>query len=164
MIKKKAIYPGSFDPITNGHVDIVERALSVFDEVTVLVAGNLRKSNTLFSFDERLTLARSVFQNRKRIKVAACSGLISDYAKENKAHAIIRGLRATSDFENEFLMANMNKELHDEVETFFLVTGKNLFFVSSSGIKEIASHGGNISKYVPKEVLRALKQKFKESQ
>lgn len=162
MKKKRAMYPGSFDPITNGHVDIVQRALQVFDEITIVIAGNLRKKNSLFSFEERKGLAEQVFAGNNRVNVEVCHGLISDYARQHGGDAILRGLRATSDFENEFLMANMNRELNGEIETYFLVTDKNLFFVSSSGIKEIAWHGGNISKYVPPLVEKALRNKYKE--
>lgn len=163
-MKRRAIYPGSFDPITNGHIDIIRRGLNVFDEVVVVVAMNLRKSNQKswwFSPDERIALIRDVFRKEKRVKVDLCEGLIMDYARENKVSAVLRGLRAASDFESEFMMAAINRELNEKVETVFMVTGKNLFFVSSTVLKEVAAFGGNIHPYVPKSVWTAVKAKLK---
>ncbi|MGZ3657227.1 MAG: pantetheine-phosphate adenylyltransferase, partial [Bdellovibrionota bacterium] len=133
-MKRRAIYPGSFDPITNGHVDIIERSLKVFDEVVVVVAINLRKSaskNWWFAPEERLELIRNVFKGEKRVRADLCDGLIMDYARDHKVDAVLRGLRAASDFESEFMMAAINRELNEKVETYFMMTGKNLFFVSS---------------------------------
>lgn len=159
---RRAIYPGSFDPITNGHIDIIERSLKVFDEVRVVVAVNLRKTTSKswwFTPEERIELVRSAFKGEKRVTADLCDGLIMDYARQHKFDAVLRGLRAASDFESEFMMAAINRELNDEVETYFMMTGKNLFFVSSTVLKEVASFGGDIGPYVPKPVLAAVKKK-----
>lgn len=153
-----AIYPGSFDPFTNGHLDILERSLSLFSEVIVVVADSSRKS-PLFSVNERVELIREITRPLKKVRVESWSGLIIDYAKSKKISALIRGLRAASDFEYEFMMASMNKELNPEVETVFMMTSKNLFFVSSSMIKELLKFGGDISNCVPPLVLEKLKKK-----
>lgn len=154
----KAIYPGSFDPITNGHLDILDRALHLFSEITIVVAGTGQK-NPLFSPEERMEMIREVVKDRKKVKVDRWSGLIMDYAKENQISAVIRGLRAASDFEYEFMMAAMNKQINPDVETLFMMTGQNLYFVSSSMVKECARYGGDISAYVPTLVLESLKNK-----
>lgn len=163
-MKRRAIYPGSFDPITNGHVDIVKRGLKVFDEVIIIVATNLRKSTqkgSWFTPDERVKMIREVFAKEKRVKVDICYGLIMDYAKKNDVNAVLRGLRAASDFESEFMMAAINRELNEKTETVFMMTGKNLYFVSSTVLKEVAAFGGSIKPYVPSVVLRAVEQKVK---
>lgn len=161
-MKRKAIYPGSFDPITNGHVDIIQRGLKAFDEVIIVVASNLRKQKgAWFTPEERVDLIRKVFRNERRVKVDVCDGLIMDYARKNKVHAVLRGLRAASDFESEFMMAAINRELNPEVETVFMMTGKNLFFVSSTVLKEVAAFDGSIKPYVPMPVLQAMKKKIK---
>jgi pantetheine-phosphate adenylyltransferase len=156
---RKAIYPGSFDPITNGHLDILDRSLSLFSEVTIVVAGTGAKS-PLLTIDERVDLVHEVTKDRKGVKVDRWSGLIMDYARSHKISAVIRGLRAASDFEYEFMMASMNKELNPEVETLFMMTAKNLYFVSSSMIKELCRFGGDISQYVPAAVGTKLKNKI----
>lgn len=156
---RRAIYPGSFDPITNGHLDILDRSLSLFSEIVVVVAGT-EKKNPLFTPDERVDLIREVTSNRKGIRVERWSGLIMDYARENHISAVIRGLRAASDFEYEFMMASMNKQLNPEVETLFMMTAQNLYFVSSTMIKELFHYGGDISAYVPHEVVLRLKEKL----
>jgi pantetheine-phosphate adenylyltransferase len=163
-MKRRAIYPGSFDPITNGHIDIIRRSLKVFDEVIVVVATNLRKSSQKswwFSPEERIALIQEVFKKEKRVRVEHCDGLIMDYARRNKVDAVLRGLRAASDFESEFMMAAINRELNENVETFFMMTGKNLFFVSSTVLKEVAAFGGSIRPYVPGPVWTAVKRKLK---
>ena len=163
-MKRRAIYPGSFDPITKGHIDIIERSLKIFDEVVVVVAMNLRKSNqksSWFTAEERMDLIREVFRGNRRVKADLCTGLIMDYAREHKVDAVLRGLRAASDFESEFMMAAINKELNDDVETVFMMTGKNLFFVSSTVLKEVAAFGGSIRPYVPGVVWRAVEKKLR---
>ncbi len=155
---RRAIYPGSFDPITNGHLDIIDRGLEMFDEVIVVVAGTGHKS-PLFTPDERVDLIREVTKDRRRVKVDRWSGLIMDYAKEHEANAVIRGLRAASDFEYEFMMATMNKEINPKVETLFMMTAQHLYFVSSTMIKELFFYGGDMSSYVPAGVVKRLKQK-----
>lgn len=165
-MKRRAIYAGSFDPITNGHVDIIERGLRMFDEIIIVVAYNLRKStakNNWFSVDERVGLIRKVFKNNPRVKVDICDGLIVDYAKQKKVHAVLRGLRAASDFESEFMMAAINRELNQGVETVFMMTGKNLFFVSSTVLKEVAVFGGSVRPYVPEVVWRAIEKRKLEN-
>jgi pantetheine-phosphate adenylyltransferase len=159
MSIRRAIYPGSFDPITNGHLDILDRSLNLFSEVIIVVAGTGSK-DSLFSFDERVELIKEVTAGRKGVKVDRWPGLIMDYARENNISAVIRGLRAASDFEYEFMMASMNKQLNPAVETLFMMTAQNLFFVSSSMIKELFRYGGDISSYVPEVVFRRLKDKM----
>lgn len=155
---RRAAYPGSFDPFTNGHLDILDRALLLFDEVIIVVAGTGQK-NPLLKPEERVALIKKATQGRKNVRVELWGGLIMDYAEKNQIGAIIRGLRAASDFEYEFMMAAMNKELNGHVETVFLMTAKNLFFVSSSMVRELHRFGGDISPYVPKEVASGLKGK-----
>lgn len=158
MTKLRAIYPGSFDPITNGHLDILDRSLKFFSEVVIVVAGSGHKA-PLFTPEERVDLITEVVAGRKNVRVDRWNGLIMDYAKKHEISALIRGLRAASDFEYEFMMATMNKQLHAEVETFFMMTAQNLYFVSSTMIKELFLYGGDISPYVPPVVLERLRKK-----
>jgi len=158
--KTRALYPGSFDPLTNGHIDIIKRSLHLFDEVIVIVAGTVRKS-PLFSPQERAYLIKKVFKNTPEVKVDLWSGLIMEYAREHKIKAVVRGLRAASDFEYEFMMASMNKKINADVETIFMMTSQDLFFVSSTMVKELFLYGGDISPYVPKEIFLELKNKKK---
>ena len=146
-------------PITNGHLDILDRTLSVFPEVVIVVAGTGSK-NPFFTPDERVELIREVTQDRKGVTVDRWSGLIMDYARDHEISAVIRGLRAASDFEYEFMMASMNKQLNPNVETLFMMTAQNLYFVSSSMIKELFRYDGDISQYVPVPVLKRLRQKM----
>jgi pantetheine-phosphate adenylyltransferase len=155
---RKAIYPGSFDPITNGHLDILDRTLTLFSEVTIVVAGAGQK-NPLLSPEERAILIREVVKDRTGVKVDVWPGLIMEYAREHGYSAVIRGLRAASDFEYEFMMASMNKTINSEVETLFMMTSQHLYFVSSSMIKELYKYGGDISPYVPAAVVRRLKER-----
>lgn len=155
---KRAIYPGSFDPLTNGHLDILDRSLQIFSEITIVVAGSGHK-NPLFTPEERVAIIRDSVKGRKGVKVDRWPGLIMDYARKEKVDAVIRGLRAASDFEYEFMMASMNKQICPEVETLFMMTAQDLFFVSSSMVKELARYGGDISAYVPKVVQAAFKSK-----
>ncbi len=159
MTAKRAIYPGSFDPITNGHLDILDRALSIFSEVVIVVAGTGSKS-PLFTPDERVELIREVTKDRKGVKVDRWPGLIMDYAHDHHINAVVRGLRAASDFEYEFMMASMNKQIRHEVETVFMMTAQNLYFVSSTMIKELFHYGGDVSSYVPQAVTDRLKEKI----
>ncbi|NLN63748.1 MAG: pantetheine-phosphate adenylyltransferase [Myxococcales bacterium] len=154
-----AIYPGSFDPITNGHLDIAWRGLSIFDHLIVGIARNTRK-DSLFSVEERQAMIAEIFADEPRVEVDIIEGLTVDYAMQRGARAILRGLRAVSDFENEMLMANMNRKLHIELETLFMMTSEKSFFVSSSGVKEIARFGGEIDCFVPELVARALREKY----
>ena len=154
----KAVYPGSFDPFTNGHLDILDRSLKVFSEVTVLVAGTPRKS-TFLTADERVQLIREVVKDRPNVKVDATQGLIMEYARDHQINAVIRGLRTPSDFEYEYMMATMNKNIHPTCETVFMMSSQGLYFVSSTMIKELYHYGGDISPYVPAPVLHKMKEK-----
>lgn len=157
---KVAVYPGTFDPITMGHLDIIERALTIFDRVVVAVAKNPTKT-PLFSLEERLAMIRKCFPSSKtRVEVDSVDGLIVDYAYRKGAKAIVRGMRAVSDFEFEFQMALMNRRLEREVETIFLMTGFRWIYISSSIIKDAARHGGDISGLVPDHVCEKLREIF----
>jgi pantetheine-phosphate adenylyltransferase len=154
-----AIYPGSFDPVTNGHLDIVKRGLKLFDKIIVTILYNPGKE-TLFSVEERLGMLRKSMKSLSHIEIDHYDGLLVDYAAKRKAQAILRGMRAVSDFEYEFQMALMNRRLDREIQTVFLMTGLRWIFASSSIIKEAARFGGNIEGMVPANVLRKLKIKF----
>ena len=158
-----AIYPGSFDPITNGHVDLVERTLRVFDRVIVAIATNPGKDASLFTLSERLQMVQSVFAAHEgRVQAESFEGLLVDYAERKQATVIIRGLRAVSDFEYEFQMAMMNHRLKPKLETFFMMTGESEFYISSRLVKEVVSLGGNVSGLVPDLVLQKLEQKLRK--
>ncbi len=154
-----AIYPGSFDPLTNGHIDIIERALNIFDRVIIAVLHNPSKK-ALFTVEERVEMAKQSFNGRRTIEVDFFGGLLVDYAKMKNAAAIIRGMRAISDFESEFQMALMNRKLNKEVQSVFLMTGLRWIFTSSSIIKEAAQFGGDISDMVPEPVKIKLMEKY----
>lgn len=163
MMKRNsvAIYPGSFDPITNGHVDLVKRTLRVFDKVIVAIATNPGKDNSLFTVEERLAMVRDVFKGLKhRVEADSFHGLLVEYAVRKHSGVIIRGLRAISDFEYEFQMAMMNHRLKPKLETFFMMTGESEFYTSSRLVKEVVSLGGNVAGLVPRNVLSKLQQKF----
>lgn len=159
MTKKIAVYPGSFDPITFGHLDIINRALKIFDEVVIAVARNERKS-PLFSVEERVDLIKAVLKQNERAKVDTFEGLLVDYVRSQKAQAIIRGLRAISDFEYELQMAQINRGISKDVETVFLMTSVFYSFLSSSIVKEVHSLKGPIDGLVPPLVKKALDAKF----
>lgn len=156
---KRALYPGTFDPITRGHVDLIQRSLKVFDELTVLVAHS-RKKTPLFDAEARKELIEECFIDDPRIKVIVYEGLLVDYARQHGILAIVRGLRAVSDFEYEFQMATMNRRMYPELETFFLMASENFFFVNSTLVKEVISHGGDVSELVPPHVERKLKERL----
>lgn len=156
---KIAVVPGSFDPITFGHLDIIKRGASVFDEIHVVVLNNSSKK-PLFSIEERMALISEVTAKLPNVRVESFSGLLVEYAKSVNAHAIVRGLRAVSDFEYEMQITSMNRVLDDNIETFFIMTNNQYSFLSSSIVKEVAKYGGNISELVPKPVESALKMKF----
>ena len=156
-----AVYPGTFDPFTNGHRDLVQRAASnIFDKVYICVAENSRK-DTLFSLDERIELAKKSLSEIENIEVIGFNGLLVDFAKELKAKVILRGLRVVSDFEYEFQMSSMNKKLNDGIESIFLTPSESYAFLSSSLVKEIAELGGDVSEFVSEEVKEALHKKYK---
>ena len=156
---KSAVYPGSFDPVTLGHLDIIRRVSAVFDQLTVLVAHSNSKQQ-MFSPEERKQLILESLPDVSNVKVDAYSGLTVDYLKQNKCDVIIRGLRAISDFEYELVMANMNKKLAPEIETMIVFANPEYHYVSSKGIKEVAVHDGPIEKFVSPAVVKALKEKL----
>ncbi len=160
-MSKLAIYPGSFDPVTMGHVDIVERSLHVFDKIIILIAESSQKKS-LFSIPERREMLTEVFKGNDRVVIDSWPGLLVNYASSKKANALIRGLRAISDFEYEFQMASMNKRLMPSIDTIFMMTSENYFFVSSNLAKEVASLGGSLANIVPAMVEKRLKEKFKK--
>lgn len=155
----RAIYPGSFDPVTLGHIDVIERALRLFDEVVVAAASSEGKG-PLFPIDERLELIRASLPGEKRLKVKKLDGLLVDFVTSEKAQVIVRGLRAISDFEFEFQMALMNRRLAPGVETIFLMPKEDYSYISSRIVKEVARLGGDVSGVVPPPVAEALRQKF----
>ena len=156
---KVAIYPGSFDPITNGHVDLIKRGMRIFDEIVILIAHNPNKVY-LFSIEERMEMIREIFNDTKEVKVDSYSGLLVDYLKISGANIILRGMRALSDFEYEFQMALMNRRQTKRIETVFLMSGFKWFYTSSKLIKEVVSLGGTVKGLVPENVNQRLMQKF----
>lgn len=159
MPRKRAVYPGSFDPITFGHLDIINRGLRIFDEVIIAVARNSTK-NALFAIDERVQLIREVLADNDRAKVDTFDGLLVDYVLTQGANVIIRGLRAVSDFEYEFQIAQMNRSISLEVETLFMMTSVPYSYLSSSIVKEVSSLNGPVDALVPPAVRRALDEKY----
>ncbi|MDP1596073.1 MAG: pantetheine-phosphate adenylyltransferase [Methylotenera sp.] len=159
-IKKRiAVYPGTFDPITLGHEDLVHRAAHLFDEVIVAVAGSTNKS-TLFTLEERVSLAQSVFSAFDNVKVVGFSGLLMQFVQDQKAQVVIRGLRAASDFEYEFQLAGMNRKLFPKLETLFLTPSEQYMFVSSSLVREVAQLGGDVNQFVSATVAKAIQNKL----
>jgi len=161
-LMRRAIYPGSFDPVTNGHLDIIERARKLFDEVIVAVAHNDEKQ-PLLSLEERLDLLRETAGKIDNVRIAQFKGLLVEFARAEKAGAVIRGLRAVSDFEFEFQMALMNRKLDSGVETIFLMPKEEYTYLSSRIVKEIARLGGDVSGFVPPAVASTLSKKFAPS-
>ncbi|GAA0294133.1 pantetheine-phosphate adenylyltransferase [Gracilibacillus halotolerans] len=159
---KLAICPGSFDPVTYGHIDIVQRGAKVFDEIVVAVFNNASKQ-PLFNIEERVALLEEATKDIPNVTVDACDGLLMDYAKRKNAHAILRGLRAVSDFEYEMQITAMNRKLNEDIETFFVMTNNQYSFLSSSIVKEVAKYHANVADLVPPVVEQALKEKFKNS-
>ncbi len=158
-MSRLAICPGSFDPITYGHLDIIQRGAKIFDRVIVAVFNNQSKS-PLFNIEERIALIKEVTKDLPNVTVDSSDGLLIDYAKEKKAQAIIRGLRAVSDFEYEMQITSMNRKLDKNIETFFMMTNNQYSFLSSSIVKEIAKYHGNVSDVVPPVVEQSLKKKY----
>ncbi len=161
MSGKTAVYPGSFDPITLGHVDLVQRGLAIFDEIVVAVAVNTTK-NTLFTLEERVQLIREAFAGEPRVRVTGFEGLLVDYLEKNQIGVLLRGLRAISDFDYEFQISQMNRALSPHIDTVFLMTGSQFFYLSSSVIKEVARFGGDVSAWVPLCVQKAMMAKYRE--
>jgi pantetheine-phosphate adenylyltransferase len=158
-VGKIAIYPGTFDPITNGHIDVIERALKIFDKVIVVIARNPKKQ-TLFAEEERIELIRESLKHLANIEVTATERLTVDFARSVNANAIIRGIRAVSDFEYEFQIALMNRKLCPDVTTIFLMPNEKFTYLNSSIIRELAQYGADISDFVPPCVEKKLKEKF----
>lgn len=156
---RTVLYPGTFDPITNGHIDLVERACRLFDNVIVAVAASTRKK-PLFSLEQRVQLARQTLSHLPNVTVVGFNILLVDFVKQQKAQAVLRGLRAVSDFEYEFQLANMNRALAPDMESIFLTPAEHLSFISSSIVREIAMLGGDVSKFVTAPVEAALRERF----
>ena len=161
MKRQIAIYPGTFDPITFGHIDVINRGVELFSEVIVLVAKNTTKT-PLFTIDERLAMIREVLRDKKGVSVDCFDGLLVDYARRHKAGVIIRGLRAVSDFEYEFQMALTNRRLGPDIETVFLMPSENYSYLSSKLLKETSRYGADISSYVPSFIEHRLKEKLRK--
>ena len=159
MPNRAAIYPGSFDPLTNGHLAIIQRGLQVFDRLVVAVASNPEKT-PLFTPAERKALIAGAVGNDPRVEVDAFDGLLVEYARSKGIHTVLRGLRAASDFEYEFQLANMNRKLDPEFESVFVMTGEDYFFVSARLVREVARLGGDVSSLVPANVLEGLRRKL----
>ena len=159
---KIAVYPGSFDPVTNGHIDIVERGLRIFEKIIICIMCNSEKK-TLFTVKERVEMLEISLEKFSNVEVDSYDGLLVQYGAKRKAHAILRGMRAVSDFEYEFQMAMMNRRLNRQIQTVFMMTGFRWIFTSSSIIKEAARFGGNISDMVPPIVNQKLKEKFAQA-
>jgi len=159
---KIAIYPGSFDPITNGHLDIIDRATMIFDELIIAITSSTSKKG-MFSLDERLSMVKSIVKDNKKIKVMIFEGLLIDFAKNYQSSIIIRGLRVLSDFEYEFKMALMNRSLDSNINTLFMMPHEKYTHISSSLVKEVAILGGDISQYVPQIVQDKLFKKVKDN-
>lgn len=160
-MKHVAVYPGTFDPVTNGHIDLVERTLTIFDEVIVAIAANPKKA-PLFSLEERIGMFREVSGKYQNVLIEGFDGLLVDYVRKKNAVAIIRGLRAVSDFEYEMQMALMNRRLDNKIETTFLMPNVEYSFITSTIVKEAASYGGDVSSLVPRVVVEKLKEKFRK--
>ncbi|PQQ42935.1 pantetheine-phosphate adenylyltransferase [Photorhabdus luminescens] len=158
-MKTKAIYPGTFDPVTYGHIDIVTRAADMFDHVLLAIANSARK-NPMFTLDERITLAKEVTSHLDNVEVVGFCELMANFAKKQQANILIRGLRSVSDFEYEWQLANMNRHFMPELESVFLLPSQNLSFVSSSLIKDVALHDGDISSFLPEPVAQAMLKKL----
>lgn len=157
---KTVLYPGSFDPVTNGHINLIHRGLKLFDHMIVAVAHNARKT-PLFTPEERMAMLRDAIGEEPKVEITTFEGLLVDYAQKRKVTAVMRGLRALSDFEFEFQLAHMNRRLNPEFETVYMMTGEEHFYVSSSLIREIAQFGGNLAGLVPESVEKGLKERFR---
>lgn len=159
---KRAVYPGSFDPITFGHLDIIERSAKMVDELVIAVLRNSAK-NSLFSLEERVNMIKEVTKNIPNVRVETFDGLLVDYMRQIDANIIVRGLRAVTDFEYELQIAQMNHVLNEEAETIFLITNLQYSYLSSSLVREIASYGGDITKLVPKQLIDRIYEKYNVS-
>jgi len=153
------VYPGTFDPITNGHLDIIERGAKLFDKLYVVVPNNINK-NQLFNVEERVSMIKEAVKNIKNVEVDKCDGLTVDYCKKVGAQFMLRGLRAVSDFEYELQLYSINHEIDGYIETIFIMSNNSFSFISSSNVKEAAKFNGDVSKFVPSHVNKALKEKY----
>ncbi len=158
-MSKQVLYPGTFDPITNGHIDLIERAASMFDGVIVAIASS-EKKKPMFTLDERVELAEKSIAHLPNVRVVGFSKLLSRFCAEQNTHTVLRGLRAVSDFEYEFQLANMNRQLDPDMETVFLTPAEHLSYISSSLVREIATLGGDVSKFVPHVVHQELQKRY----
>lgn len=159
-MKNIIVYPGTFDPITYGHIDLVERAGRLADKVMVAIAANTNKS-PLFTLDERVNLAKQIFANNPNVEVLGFNALLIDFMREHKANIILRGLRVVSDFDYEFQLAGMNRHLAPDIESMFLMPAENYTYISSSFVREIANLGGDVTQFVPPLVVAAFKEKLR---
>ncbi len=159
MKKKSVIYPGTFDPVTNGHVDLAERAARLFDQVVFAIAHSPKKT-PFFTLDERISLSEEALSHLDNVTVTGFSGLLIDFARNQNTGCVLRGLRAVADFEYEFQLANMNRAMYPEFESVFLTPSEHLSYISSSLVREIAELGGDVTQFVPVNVANALKNKF----
>ena len=157
----KAVYPGTFDPITLGHEDLVRRAARLFDELIVAIADS-RAKQPFFTLDERVAMAKKVLAGCKNVEVTGFSGLLMKFVRQHQAQVVVRGLRAVSDFEYEFQLAGMNRDLYPDVETMFLTPGEQHMFVSATIVREVSIFGGNVSKFVSPQVAKQLRAKIKQ--
>lgn len=158
-MKTTAVYPGTFDPVTNGHLDLLTRAQQIFDQVIIAISDNPRK-NPLFSIDERIALLEQAIADRSDVRVDSFNDLLVNYMDSNQVYFVIRGLRAVSDFEYEFQLASANRRLDSRIETIFLTPLEKNYFVSSSLVREISHYGGDVSSFVPKHIEKALRDKW----
>jgi pantetheine-phosphate adenylyltransferase len=158
-MQTKAIYPGTFDPLTNGHTDLVIRAARLFDEVVLAIAANPTKQ-PMFSLAERVALAEQVFAGLPNVKVVGFSGLLAEFARQQQAQVLLRGVRAVADFEYEFQLASMNRQLNPQLDSLFMTPSEKNMFISSTLVKEVARHGGDVTAFVAPQVLKALQEKL----
>lgn len=159
---KRAIYPGSFDPVTLGHLNIIKRAAAMFDELIVLVCVNSSKNSGMFGSEERVELIRKVTENLPNVKVDCCDGLVADYAKRNRARVLVKGLRAVSDYESEIQLAMVNAKLYSKLDTVFLHSSPKYAYLSSTVVKEMARYGADLSDFVPRQIIADVESKAKE--
>ena len=162
MVTKTAVYPGSFDPVTKGHLDIIERSAKIFDKIIVAVLTNGAKTPA-FTFEERVDMLRAAVRGIDNVEVKCFDGLLVDFVRKEKASVIVKGLRAVSDFEYEFQMALLNRKIAPEIETIFLTTSDKYCFLSSSIVKDIARHGGSLEEFVPEELIDYINKKLRKS-